>query len=99
MTVWRIRPVTPPNASRWQGRQVWDEVVVKAPKAAFARIVAARLEVDANARGVGNESVGPKSGFMDEKLYWIGRLDSTAIYGSDESADMSVLVARKGGEG
>ena len=97
MPVWQIQPVAHPNDPRWQGRSVWEEVIVRAPSAAFARVIAARLEVDPNARGVGNESLGPEGGFADEKFYWVRRLDSAADDRFGIRDDMSVLAFRQSG--
>lgn len=94
MPVWQIQPVAHPSDPRWQGRSAWEEVIVRAPSAAIARTVAARLEVDPSARGVGNESSGPQSGFADEKLYWVRRLDSAAARRFGNRDDMSVLAFR-----
>lgn len=95
MAVWQIQPVTHPSDPRWQGGRVWEEVIVRAPTAAFARVIAARLEVDPNARGVGNESLSPESGFTDQKLYWVRRLDGAADHRFGDRDDMSVLAFRQ----
>jgi hypothetical protein len=71
---WKLTPVAAPGDPRWQGRAIWSEVIVEAPTAAFARQFAAEWELNDRLRHVGNESPSPKSGFQDEKLYWVRRL-------------------------
>jgi hypothetical protein len=71
---WKLTPVASPDDPRWQGRTIWSEVIVEAPSAAFARHFAAEWELPNRRRRVGNESPSPKSGFEDEKLYWVRRL-------------------------
>ena len=41
MPLWRIHPVVHPSDSRWQGRPIWAEVIVRAETAAMARVIAA----------------------------------------------------------
>ena len=69
-----MTPVASPDDPRWQGRAIWREVIVKAPTAAFARLYAAKWELQDMDGQVGNESPSPKSGFEDEKLYWVRRV-------------------------
>ena len=71
---WKLTPVASPDDPRWQGRTIWREVVVEAPTAAFARLYAAQWELQDMDGQVGNESPSPKSGFEDEKLYWVRRV-------------------------
>lgn len=78
MPLWRIVPVADPTDPRWQGRAIWSEVIVRAASPAQARLVAARLEHDPDAPPVGNESLGFRSGFEDEKLYWVIGLAAAA---------------------
>ncbi len=73
MSFWRLYPAAAPTDSRWQDHAIW-EVVVRAPSAAAARLVAAEIERDPDWPGVGNESLGFRSAFEDEKLYWASRL-------------------------
>lgn len=88
MPLWRIVPAADPRDPRWQGRPIWREVIVRAPSAALARLLAARLD-SAETVPAGNESLGPRSGFSDEKLYWLRRLDDAASagLGSDNGRD------------
>jgi hypothetical protein len=71
---WKLTPVASPDDPRWQGRRIWREVFVEAPTAAFARLYAAEWELQDMDGQVGNESPSPKSGFEDEKLYWVRRV-------------------------
>jgi hypothetical protein len=78
---WKLTPVASPDDPRWQGRTIWSEVIVEAPSAAFARHFAAEWELPNRRRRVGNESPSPKSGFEDEKLYWVRHLrDNEAVH-------------------
>lgn len=74
MPLWRIQPVARPGDPRWQGRAIWRDVVVRAPSAAFARLVARKLDEPPVRRRLGNETHCFRSGFEDEKLYWVRRL-------------------------
>lgn len=68
MPLWRIRPVAEPDDPRWLDHPIWSEVVVRADSAAQARRAAAASE-STEAEGDG------RSGFDDEKLYWVRRVD------------------------
>lgn len=94
MPLWRIHPVALLGDTRWQGRRIWAEVVVRAPSAAFARVAAAKLDEPTVRRRLGNETNGFRSGFADEKLYWVRRVGPTeaAAYENVEPAD-GVIVA------
>jgi hypothetical protein len=74
MALWKLTPAAAPDDDRWQGRTIWNEVIVEAPTAAFARQYAAEWEQGEHMQQVGNESPSPRSGFQDEKLYWARRL-------------------------
>lgn len=74
--LWRIRPVAVPGDARWQGRRIWPEVIVRAPSAAMARVVASRLDENPGALPVGNETLCFRSGFEDSKLYWVTPVDA-----------------------
>lgn len=96
MPLWRIPPVVYAADSRWQGRRIWQEVVVRAPNAAFARLTARQLDVTPAWRRLGNETHSFRSGFEDEKLYWVRRVGPTeaSTYRSAEPADGAIVVAR-----
>lgn len=76
MPLWRIHPVVHPSDSRWQGRPIWAEVIVRAETAAMARVIAAKLDEPAVPHRLGNETLCFRSGLEDEKLYWVRRLDA-----------------------
>lgn len=69
--MWMIYPVAGPEDARWQGRPVWERVVVQADSPALARLRAAALERPAAEARLGNESLRFRSAFEDEKLYWV----------------------------
>jgi hypothetical protein len=83
---WKLTPVASPDDPRWQGRAIWSEAIVEAPSAAFARQFAAEWELPDRLRHVGNESPSPKSGFQDEKLYWVRRVPA------DEARHLSLMA-------
>lgn len=66
--LWRIRPVADPTDPRWLDHPIWSEVIVRAASAAEARRAAAAAD-DAEPAAEG------RSGFDDEKLYWVRRVD------------------------
>lgn len=74
MSLWQITPVASPNDAHWQDRKVWSEVIVEAPSAALARLYAAEWELGSGPPHIGNETPTPRSGFDDEKLYWVRRV-------------------------
>lgn len=94
MPLWRIYPVTHPDESRWQGRRIWAEVIVHAESAAFARRIASKLDKPPVPHRLGNESSCFRSGFEDEKLYWVHRVDSAdAARRETESLRSGIIVA------
>jgi len=95
MALWRIFPVAAPSDSRWQGREIWEEVIVRASNPAFARIVASRLEAQRPRHSLGNESPAFRTAFMDDKLYWVRRLSSEEAARYDASGPPDILAARK----
>ena len=94
MPLWQIRPVASQNDPRWQGRRIWKEVIVQAKSAAFARLIASELDKPAVPYRSGNESLCFRSGFEDERLYWVRRLDAAdaASYETPSGRD-GVLIA------
>lgn len=98
MVLWRIAPAANPRDSWWQGRRIFEEVIVRAPSAAMARRIASRLEANPDEPPVGNESPYFRSGFEDEKLYWVARLGSAeAAHLGAGGPDGIVHVARHAG--
>jgi hypothetical protein len=68
---------------RWQGRQIFTEVLVRADTAGMARHLAARFELgvdpDATGQTIGNSSEPLGSALEDEKLYQMLTLDDAAL--------------------
>ena len=73
MHLWLIEPAAAPSDSRWQDRAIWRQVIVAAPSAIFARIVAERWALPNPPAQIGNESPSAQAGFLDEKLYHVRR--------------------------
>ncbi|TVS00185.1 MAG: hypothetical protein EA406_01355 [Rhodospirillales bacterium] len=69
MPIWILEPVADPQDPRWQGRRRFDRVVVRAPSAAFARVLAEPLDTPERVLEFGEEDPRTGSGFKDEKLY------------------------------
>ncbi|WP_022729029.1 hypothetical protein [Fodinicurvata sediminis] len=96
--MWMIYPVAWPEDSRWQGRAIWDRVIVRAPSAAMARVKAAKLDRPKEERRMGNETLCFRSGLEDERLYWVRRLkeDEAQVYLDTETAPQvsDVFAAR-----
>lgn len=77
MTLWLITPSAGREDTRWLDFPIWTEVIVRAPSAARARLLAAQMEAEmtADATPLGNESLAFRSAFEDEKLYQVRRLN------------------------
>ena len=88
MPVWRIVPVARDSTARWLDYGHWSEVLVCAPTAAQARVVAA-AELKDRSEPIGNESAAGHAGLEDEKLYHVVRVED-AYDGGPEA----VLEAR-----
>lgn len=104
MSLWRLTPIASPDDARWQDREVWSEVIVEAPTAALARRYAADWELASGTPPIGNESPSPRSGFEDEKLYWVRRVspgpgDMLSRYGEPASRVKRAVVAGATAEG
>jgi len=76
MPLWKFVPAARRSDPRWQDREPWYEVVVRAETAAMARVTASGLDRPRGPDHVGNESIGFRSAFDDEKLYWVERIDA-----------------------
>jgi hypothetical protein len=70
-TVWVIEPAAYPEDDYWQDRDIWAQLVVSAPTAAQARLVAERWALRDEIPHVGNETPSPRAGFTDAKLYHV----------------------------
>jgi hypothetical protein len=95
MTLWRIEPCAVAADSRWMDFPIWADVVVRAPSAARARLVAAGMEAGELDDGVtvGNETLEFRSGFEDETLYRVSRLRHFS--GTSQDGPDEVVVARQ----
>lgn len=98
MPLWRLVPHADPDDARWLDHPIWEEVVVRADSAAQARLYAGRLEENRTAPPAGNECPSGKSGFADEKLYWVrelGAADALA-YADAPGPVIAAALARPG---
>jgi hypothetical protein len=95
MALWRIYAVANPSDARWQGRKIWKEVIVRAPSAAMARLIACDLEKLTGSRANNTPNVCDWSGFTDEKLYWVHRLnpEHEASFGEKGDSDQVITAA------
>ena len=95
MALWAIEACAVAEDSRWLDLPIWADVVVRAPTAAQARLVAAGMEAEkiGDDTPVGNETLTFRSGFQDEKLYHIRRLEH--LTGAAEDGPPEVLSARQ----
>jgi len=86
MPLWRLVPVADRTDSRWQDRRIRHDVVVRAPSAAMARLLAADAEPHEVPSRVGNEARGSTGGFDDPGLYWVQRLgaEEARAYGGED---------------
>jgi hypothetical protein len=89
MALWRIFPSAEPEDPRWQDRGAPEkEVLVRAPSAAMARLLAGRAHATSSAgTQIGNESSASRGLFQDEKLYWVARMDADEAAMQGASAD------------
>lgn len=92
MAVWKIEPAAPQTDARWLDYGRWDEVVVRAPTAGQARLAAMEMERPCAPNGVGNESESFRSGFEDEKLYWVRRIEADDDGEDKHSSDSLPIV-------
>lgn len=92
--LWRLHAVAHPGDPHWQGRRIWTEVVVRARSAAFARLIASKLEEPPVPGVLGNETHCFRSGFEDEKLYWVRRLSpaEAAPYEKRDKGDAVIMA-------
>lgn len=88
MPVWRIFPVTRFTSARWLDYDHWSEVLVRAPTAARARVIAS-AELNDRSEPIGNESAAGHAGLEDEKLYHVVRVED-----ADDDGPDAVLEAR-----
>ena len=95
--LWTIRPVAGPDDPRWQGRTIWQEVVVAAADAGAAAMIAEQAADDPAAPVIGNESESRLHGFADEKLYAIRRIppDEASAYNSYTNKTGMVIAIQR----
>lgn len=97
MALWKIVPVAGKGDPRWLDHPIWAEVVVRAPTAAQARVLAAEMErrEAGDAAPAGNESLSFTGGFEDEKLYRVMRLGPEEAPDFGPEGPEAVLRARR----
>ncbi|PIW26532.1 MAG: hypothetical protein COW30_14615 [Rhodospirillales bacterium CG15_BIG_FIL_POST_REV_8_21_14_020_66_15] len=97
MPLWRLTPVARLDDPRWLDHPVWADVVVRAPTAGAAIHEAERMALEdaGGAMPMGNESLTFQSGFRDEKLYAVRRLDPVAEPALSPEGATEVLRAVK----
>lgn len=95
MALWRIVPAADPDDPRWLDHPIWSEVIVRADGAAAARLAASELELDPAAPPSGNEWPSRRSGFEDEKLYWVQEISRPDPEMLESRADKPVIRARR----
>jgi hypothetical protein len=91
MPLWRLVPIADRYDSRWQDRQIWHDLIVRAPTAAMARIYAERWETRDGAGAVGNETRAFRGGFADANLYWVQRVGREDAKKLDEKGPDGVV--------
>jgi len=89
MALWRFIPVADKTDSHWQDRRIWHGVIVRAPTAAMARVLADAAEARMARGAMGNETASFRGGFCDGNLYWVQRLsrEETAKHGGGQGPD------------
>lgn len=94
MPLWSIEASAVAEDSRWLDFPIWTDVVVRAPTAAQARLLAAAMEAAeiGDPTTVGNETLAFRSGFQDEKLYHVRQVHPA---GTPEDGPDAVLSARQ----
>jgi len=89
MALWRFIPVADKTDSHWQDRRIWHGVIVRAPTAAMARVLADAAEARMARGAMGNETASFRGGFCDANLYWVQRLsrEEAAKHGGEQGPD------------
>lgn len=100
MPLWSIEASAVAEDSRWLDFPIWADVVVRAPTAAQARLVAAAMEAGeiADATTQGNETLAFRSAFQDEKLYTVRRVQRSGTPEDGPEAVLSARLARPAGK-
>mgnify|MGYP006433283665 CR=1 FL=1 len=94
MPLWRFVPAADPHDSHWQDRRIWHDVIVRAPGAAMARVLADEAEERCVRGAVGNETKSCRGGFSDANLYWVERVPEAEAGALGGSAGAPGVVAR-----
>jgi hypothetical protein len=96
MALWSLDASAVAEDSRWLDFPIWADVVVRAPTAAQARLVAAAMEAAeiGDPTTVGNETLSFRSAFQDEKLYRVRQVHLTDIPEDGPDAVLSARQAR-----
>lgn len=99
MALWSLEASAVAEDSRWLDLPIWADVVVRAPSAAQARLVAAAMEAAAigDPTTQGNETLAFRSGFQDEKLYRVRQVHLTDVPEDGPDAVLSARQARPPG--
>jgi hypothetical protein len=94
MALWALEASAVAEDTRWLDFPIWTDVVVRAPTAAQARLVAAAMEAAeiGDPTTAGNETLSFRSGFQDEKLYQVRRIH---LSDTPEEGPPAVLSARQ----
>jgi hypothetical protein len=97
MPFWRITPAAQPDDPRWMGDRVWEEVVVRAPIAASARVAAAEMEARLNPQHTLRnharlQATDFPSGFFDEKLYHVELTAAPGDMPEAEDSDHAMVI-------
>lgn len=94
MALWALEASAVAEDTRWLDFPIWADVIVRAPTASQARLVAAAMEAAeiGDATTTGNESLPFRSAFEDEKLYQVRRVHPD---GMPEEGPAEVLSARQ----
>lgn len=69
LPIWRLTPSAAADDPSWLDHKPFSAVIVAAESPAQARVIAAEKDYGAQHGGVGNESAGAHSRFLDAKLY------------------------------
>jgi hypothetical protein len=82
--LWRFTPVASPNDPTWQGRKVWSYLEIVAATSGEAILLAARYEETQAGRSTvdSQDHQQLRSGFEDERLYRVDRLEASPPAGS-----------------
>jgi hypothetical protein len=92
MPTWKITPAAREGEDAWLDYGRWTEVIVRAPTAARARVVAA-AELHNRSAPIGNESAAGYAALEDPKLYHVVRVNGGARRYAEDRRREGVLKA------